>query len=215
MKMIKRLLFFALFIVVVITVIGVIGYKKVHVEMNEDDLPQNVYEEDADLLSVVNAKLIDLFVLSSGNEYTVVEEVVNLIILDTIRENVNASYDPLGTCDTDECNFIMQDDIYYVSHAWAELTANNQLMVRVSIGSDRLFHVNTIIDFYMDVDINYTAFGITLTLDELQVNDMGISKNMLDKLLANFDLEKIEEDITEGELDMEAYKYTLSFSVLP
>lgn len=215
MKIIKKLLIIVLVIVLIVGIIGAIAYKKIHVEVDEADLPTNVYEEEADLLSIVTTRLFDLFVLTTENEYTVVEEVVNLIILDTIRENVNQEYDPLGDCETDECSYITQNDNYYVNYAWAELSDENQLIVHISGGTDKFIHVNTIIDFYLDIEINYVEFEISLTLDQLAVNDMAISTETLDKIFSNFDTENIETSVTEGELDLEEYKYTLSFSILP
>lgn len=211
MKLIKMLLI----IVVVLGLLGLFAYNKVQVEVDETDLPTNVYEEEADLLSIVNLRLIDLFVLSITNEYTTVEEIINLVILDTVRENINDEYDPLGTCDTEECNYILIDENYYISYVWAELSEDDQLIVHVSIGSDKFIHVNTIIDFYMDIDINYLGFEISLTLDTIYVNEMEITVETLDKLLSNFDTENIEDSISKGELDMEEYKYTLGFSILP
>ncbi len=211
MKIIKVLLV----VVVVIGIIGFIGFKKVNIEMDEVDLPANVYEEEGDLLNIVNTKLFDLFVLSADNEYTVVEEVINLVTLDTIRENVNAEYDPLSDCDTDECNYILQNEDYYINYAWAELSEDNQLIIHISVGSDKFIHINTIINFYLDIDINYLGFEISLTLDQLSVNEIGVSIDTLDKILGNFDKDNIEAKVTTGELDMEEYTYTLSFSILP
>ncbi len=211
MKIIKILLV----VVLVVGIIGVIGFNKVHIEMDEADLPTNVYEEDADLMNIVNTRLMGLFILSVGNEYTVVEEVINLVILDTVRENVNLEYDPISDCDTDECNYILQNKNYYINYAWADLTEDNQLIVHISVGSDKFVHINTIIDFYMDIDINYLGYEISLTLDQLFVNEMGMSKDTLDKILSNFDKDNIEAKVTKGDLDLEEYKYTLSFSILP
>jgi len=106
MKAVKGLLVGLFAIVLILLLIKA----SIQVEVDEDTLPVNVYEEDADLLTLVNTRLIDLFINSATNEYTVVEEVVNLIILDSIRENVNSEYDPLGDCETTECNYIVYDE---------------------------------------------------------------------------------------------------------
>lgn len=209
MKIVKILVV----LILIIGTLGFIGFNKVNIEMDEADLPESIYEEDTNLLLLVNTRLLSLFVGSTENEYTVVEEVVNLIILDSIRKNVNSNYDPLSSCDTDECNYIFQEDAYYVNYAWAELSEDDQLIVHVSVGSDKFIHINTIIDFYMDIDINYLGFEISLTLDKLYVNEIGLSTDNLDKLLENIDKDAIEEKVTKGELDMEEYKYTLSFSL--
>jgi len=211
MKAVKGLLVGLFAIVLILLLIKA----SIQVEVDEDTLPVNVYEEDADLLTLVNTRLIDLFINSATNEYTVVEEVVNLIILDSIRENVNSEYDPLGDCETTECNYIVYDENYYVSFIWAELSDDNQLIVHVSLGSDALVGVNTIFDFYFDIDIDYLGFGIELTLDTYYINDTNLSINILDKIFSNLDTEQIESQVSKGELDLTEYTYKISFSLLP
>ena len=174
MKIIKILII----LIAILAVLGFIGVGVINVDVIEDDLPTNVYEEDANLLSLVNTRMFDLFVTSVTNEYSVVEEIVNLVILDSIRENINSEYDPLGDCETTECNFIIYEDNYYVNYIWAELNDDNQLVIYVSLGSEILIGVNTIFDFTFDIDIDYTGFGIELTLDSYSINDMDLSMSI-------------------------------------
>ena len=211
MKLLKILLVLA----VVLGIAGFFAYRTVHVEVNEADLPQDVYDEDSDLLLLVNTRLIELFITGTGDEYTLVEETVNLIILDAIRDNVNEDYDPLGSCETIECNYITSNENYYVNYVWAELTDDNQLIVHVSVGSDKFLHINTIIDLYFDIDIDYLSFGFVLTLDTLYLNEMELSLDTLDTLLGYADKDAIEASINKGELDLDEYSYTLTFSILP
>ncbi|MCK5388644.1 MAG: hypothetical protein KAJ22_05100, partial [Candidatus Izimaplasma sp.] len=161
MKFIKILVVLS----IILIALGFVGIGMISVDVVEDSLPTNVYEEDADLLTIVNTRLFDLFVTGVTNEYTVVEEVINLIILDSIRENINSEYDPLGDCDTSECNFIIYEDNYYVNYIWAELNSDNQLVVNVSLGTEKLVGFNTIFDFVFDIEIDYLGLGIELTLD--------------------------------------------------
>lgn len=207
MKFIRNILI----ILVILGAIGFFAYSKVHVEVNEEDLPEDVYEQDGNLLLLLSANMLDLFVLDSGDEYTLIEESVNLIILDAIRENVNDQYDPLGTCETDECNFITATEDYYVNYLWAELSDDNQLIIHVSVGSDKYIHINTIIDLYFDIEINYTDFGFTLTLTNVFLADMEISMDRLDQLLEYADKDAIEASVTTGELDIDEYTYTITF----
>ncbi len=211
MKIIKILIV----TVVVLAVLGFIGVGVINVDVIEDDLPTNVYEEDANLLSLVNTRLFDLFVTSVTNEYGVVEEIVNLVILDSIRENINSEYNPLGDCETNECNFIVYEDNYYVNYIWAELNEDDQLVIHVSLGSEILIGVNTIFDFTFDIDIDYLGFGIELTLDSYSINNMDLSMNILDNIFNNLDTDQIESEVSKGELDLEEYTYTLSFSLMP
>lgn len=210
MKIIKILII----LVVILAVLGFIGVRAINVDVIEEDLPTNVYEEDADLLSLVNARMFDLFVTSVTNEYGIVEEIVNLVILDSIRENINSEYDPLGDCETNECNFIIHEDNYYVNYLWAELNDDDQLVIHVSLGSELLIGVNTIFDFTFNIDIDYLGFGIELTLDSYSVNDLHLSMNILDKIFSNLDTAQIESEVSKGELDLEEYSYSISYSLM-
>ncbi len=210
MKAVKGLIV----VLVVLLVLLFVAKSVIQVEANEDLLPTNVYEENADLLTVVNTSLFDLFVTSVTNEYTVVEEVVNLIILDSIRDNVNSEYDPLGDCDTNECNFIVYDDNYYVNYIWAELSDDNQLIIHVSLGSETFIGVNTIFHFYFDIDIDYVGFGIELTLDTFYLHERELSMGILDTMFSNLDSTKIENQVSIGDLDLEEYSYRISFTGL-
>ena len=107
MKWFKRIII----LVVILAALGFISVGVINVDMVEEDLPTNVYDENSDLGDLINTKLFDLFLGSVTNEYTLVEEVMNLVILDSIRDNINPSYDPLSSCETTECNFIIYEDM--------------------------------------------------------------------------------------------------------
>ena len=211
MKAVKGLIF----VLVLLFVLLLVAKGAIQVDMNEDLLPTNVYEEDADLLTLVNTRMYDLFMTSVTNEYTVVEEVVNLIILDSVRENVNSEYDPLGDCDTTECNFIVYEDNYYVNYIWAELSDDDQLIIHVSLGSEKFIGVNTVFNFYFDIEIDYLGFGIELTLDAYTLGDVDLSMDILDSIFSNIDTEQIEGQVSKGELDLTEYSYKISFSLIP
>ena len=210
MKLIKVLIIVS----VVLLVLLFVAKSIIQVEVNEDSLPTNVYEEDSDLLTLVNSRMFDLFVTSVTNEYTVVEEVVNLVILDSIRDNINSDYDPLSDCDTTDCNFIVHDENYYVKYIWAELSDDDQLIIHVSLGSEAFIGVNTIFHFYFDIEIDYIGFGIELTLDSYYIHDNSLSMDILDNIFSNFDTAQIESEVSKGELDLEEYSYRISFNPL-
>ena len=190
----------------------VIALYSVKVDVEESELPVNVYEEQADLLSIVDAKLFELFITSATNEFTVIEEVLNLVVLNSIRDNVNAEYDPLGDCETVECNFIIHEDYYYLNYIIVELTEDDQFLVRVSLGSDKFYEYNTVFSFLFDVDINYTGFEISLTLDQYHLSDKELSMSILDMIFDNLDADTIESQVSTGNLDLEEYSYSISFS---
>lgn len=199
-------------LLVILLAVGLIALYSVEVKVDESELPVNVYEEDTDLINLVNDRMIDIFVNTVTNEYTVIEEVLNLIVLDSIRENVNADYDPLGDCETIECNFIVHEDYYYLNYIIVELTDDDQFLVRVSVGSDKYLDYNTVFSFLFDVEIDYFGFEISLTLDQYHLADKELSLKMLDRIFGKLDTETIESQVTKGELDLEEYTYTISFS---
>ena len=208
MKILKILLV----VVIILLGLGYVALNSVRVDVEESELPVSVYEEDADLLTVIEDNMFDLFITSVTNEYTVIEEVLNLVVLNSIRENVNEDYDPLGDCETIECNFIVHEDYYYLNYIIVELTEDDQFLVRVSLGSDKYLDYNTVFSFLFDVEINYIGFEISLTLDTYHLADKELSMSILDTIFKNLDAETIETSVSTGDLDLEEYKYTISFS---
>jgi len=206
-----------LLVILVVVLVGLLFVAKsaIQVDVNEDSLPMAIYYETGDLLNLVTLKMFGLFMVSSTNEYTVVEEVINLVILDSIRENINSDYEPLGSCDTIECNYIIYDENYYVNYIWAELSDDNQMIVHVSMGSEKFIGVNTVFDFYFDIEIDYINFGITLTLDSYYISDINIPMSLLDNIFSNLDTDQIESQVSKGDLDLTDYSYKINFSLLP
>lgn len=208
MKLIKLLLI--LIILSIAVIVGLLYSVKADIE--ESELPSNVYEEQGDLLSIMNARMLELFTGIASDEYLVIEEVLNLVVLDSIRDNVNPDYDPLSDCETIECNYIIHEDTYYLDYIIVELTDDDQFLVRVSLGSDKYIDYNTVFSFLFDVDIKYLDFEIALTLDKYSVSDKELSMKMLDTLFKNLDQQEIESKVSNGELDLEEYTYTISLS---
>lgn len=156
--------------------------------------------------------MASIFITSVTNEYTVIEEILNHVVLNSIRENVNEDYDPLGDCETIECNFIVHEEYYYLNYIIVKLTDDYQFLVRVSLGTDKFLDYNTVLNFLFDVEINYIGFGISLTLDQYSISDKDLSMSLLDKIYNRLDIETIELEVTTGDLDLEEYSYTISFS---
>ena len=208
MKIVKWILV----VLAIILGIAFIGLYSVNVDVEESELPVNVYEADTDLVTIIQDSMISIFFDSVANEYTVIEEILNLVVLNSIRENVNADYDPLGDCDTTDCNFIVYEEYYYLNYIIVELTDDDQFLVRVSMGSDRFFDYNTVLSFLFDVEINYIGMEISLTLDQYHLADKELSMSILDKIFGSLDTETIESQVSTGDLDLEEYSYTISFS---
>ena len=84
----KKLKWFIILVVLLIAVLySVISSFRVDVDIN--DIDETPYQENANLLTVINSFLIDLFVDSNTDEYTLVENIINYVIVDSIHENIN------------------------------------------------------------------------------------------------------------------------------
>ncbi|MFK5883377.1 MAG: hypothetical protein QM489_03445 [Candidatus Izemoplasma sp.] len=210
MKWLKRLLI----LTVIVAGLGFVAIGVISVDALDSDLPTNVYEEDSDLGTVLNAKLLEVFASAATDDFTPIEEIINLVILDSIRDNVNVSYDPLGDCDTVECNFIIYEDFYYVNYLWAELNEDDQLVIYVSYGTEKLLGFNTIMEFNFDLEIGISITGleISLTLESYNINDKGLSMSILDNIFARLDTTEIENSVSTGTLDLEEYSYIITFN---
>ena len=129
---------------------------KLEVEVSSADLPQDVYENDGNLLLIDQQKLVDIVnPLNTEDDYTLLEEFFNYMLLYSIRENVNENYNPLDdTCDTTDCMYIVETDYGNVEYAYTQLTDDNQLLVVVSFVRSDFPTTNTAIYATFDIDIN-------------------------------------------------------------
>ncbi|MBU1094193.1 MAG: hypothetical protein KKH01_07005 [Firmicutes bacterium] len=212
MKMLKRLLIFIL--VIVIVIVGGLFFfvKSIAVEVTDSDLPQDVYTENGDLLVVAQNDLLELFLADEADRYTIFEEFLNLVILDSIQTNINTAYDPLGTLDTNEANYIVYETNYYIDYVYAELNDTNQMVVCVSFGSDRILTMHSAIYLTFDIDIQIEPLNVSvvLTLVEYRIADQNLSFKILDYIFTKLDKASIEDSITYGVLDLDLYTFTVS-----
>ncbi len=208
----KKLIKIIVILAIVLFALFQIIKTTLHVEVDEASLPQTVYQDDSNFLTIINTNLMKIFVLDSGDEYTATEEIMNYVILDSIREKVNEEYSPLADCETDECNYIIKEDNYYVNYLYAELTESNQLLINISFGTDNIIYFNTIAKVYMDIEFDYTNLEIILTLSEVTLNNIVIEEDTLDRIIGYLDQEEIEGSITEGTLDLDDYTYRIDLN---
>lgn len=175
----------------------------------KEDLPEVVYQ-DTDSFNGAQNALEDYF--NSGNEenYNALELFMNYMIYDSIKENINGSYDPLGDCDNDDCRYIFTHAQGRIEYAYAKLNDDNQLVLTLSIKRDNYPDLSTAIHLIFDVEVSMLGTSFTLTLDEAKLADRTISQNTLDTLFNYLDKDTIESSITYGELNLDDYTYTVS-----
>lgn len=211
----KFLLRFLLFNIIVLIVFGIftISYvNSIRFEVTESDLPQDVYESDGNLLMLAKLKIVGLVIAGEDERYTMIEEIINLIILDTIQENINTSYNPVGDCQSDACQYIYKESPSFINYVYSYLNESNQIVVIVSGGIDKFFSVDTALQMVFDVDIDIFNMTVDFTLASYQLGNKELSIKTLDFIVSRIDKESVESSVTFGELDLDTYKYTLSIS---
>jgi hypothetical protein len=208
----KKLLIIIVVLALTIFVVISIAVSKIQVDITESDLPQDVYESSGNPLEIAQLKLLEIInPLSTEDEYTLTEEFLNYMLLDSIRSNVNDEYDPLNDACTDvSCDVIAETPYGNVEYAFVELNSDNQIVVTVNFARSEYPQVETALFAIFDVEFKLTEFEIDLVLDSLYLNDIEIKKEHLDTVLGYFDAAAIEEMISLGSLDLEEYTYTVS-----
>lgn len=210
-KFLKKILLFLVFLAVLL-VVGTFAVLRAHdVQLSDSDLPQDVYETDGDLLAVAELKLAALLLLHPEEPGEPVEEFLNYLILYMIHDKVNPHYDPLdASCDTDACNLISGNADFYVDYAFAALTEENQILLTVGMGSQTAFESRTAVYLYFDWELNYLSAGLTLSLDRCFVATTEISLKTLGWLVDRAGQDAIEDAISFGTLDLDAFTYSVS-----
>lgn len=208
----KKLLITITVILLIVFIAIAFLVSKIEVDITENDLPQDVYMNAGDPAVLAQEKLIEIFnPFSTEDDYTLFEEFLNYMLLDSIRDNVNDEYDPLDdTCTEITCDVIVETDYGNVEYAFVELNSDNQVVVTVNFNRENYPVVETAIFAVFDVEFNIIELEINLILDTLHINDIEITKENLDYVLSQFNPTEIENMISSGELDLETYTYTVS-----
>jgi len=208
----KKLVIILLVLALAIFIALNILIAKIQVDITDTDLPQDVYENTGNPADIAQLKLIEILnPLSVEDEYTLTEEFLNYMLLDSIRSNVNDEYDPLNDSCTDiACDVIVETPYGNVEYAFVELNDDNQMVVTVNFARSDFPKVETALFVVFDVEFNLLDFEIDLVLDTMYLNDIEITKENLDMILGYFDADEIEAMISIGALDLEEYTYTVS-----
>jgi len=210
----KLILYFV--IAVILLVVGLwFTIQSLQIDVVEEDLPQSIYAENNDIQALIQTRLASIFVFSASNEYSLVEEIINYVILDSIRENINSSYDPLGDCETTECNYVLKDEDYYIDYIWANMNDDDVLEVHVGVGSNSITEFHTIVHLFIDVDIKVIRTAIVFTVEDVYINNLHLSPFFIRKMLNAMDTDAIESQITTGTIDFDELSYEIDFELIP
>ena len=211
-KLIRRLLFFLVLIIVSFGLIFMSYVNSIRYEVTESDLPQDVYESEGNLLTLAKIKIVGLVLADEEDRYSMIEEIMNLIIFDSIQENMNSSYNPFGDCESDACQYIYKDSPFFIRYVYAYLNDSDQIVIVISGGTDKYMSVDTALHLVFDVDINIVDMSVNFSLNSYRLGNRELSIKMLDYLVSKIDKGAVENNMTFGELDLDEYTFTISIS---
>ncbi|XFA98260.1 hypothetical protein ACAG96_05130 [Candidatus Izemoplasma sp. B36] len=213
-KFIKKLIIVFVVILVVLGIVVTVFLGRIKYEVTSNDLPQDVYDTSGDLLTFAKTKTLNLLLAEEDEKYTLVEEIFNLILLDSIRENINQDYDPLGDCTTSACLNVAAEDNFYVDYIFAEINDDNQIVITISGGFQFLFKGDTALIMVFDIDFDLLSLNpsVIFTLSSYQLGNMNLSMSILDNIFNRMNKDDLEDSISFGELNLDDYTYTLSIN---
>jgi hypothetical protein len=208
MKIIKRLLIFLFLVIIIVLGLLYLGINRISTTVTEADLPQDVYESNGDISVLLLSKAAEIVLADEEDSYTLIEDFINLLIFDIIKDNINPEYDPING--DDEVNkYIISRDKLTIDYIYAHLNEENQLIVTVSIKRPNI--VETAFHFVFDIEYEFSSFSLTLSLDKVFLHDIEIKRNIYDYFVSMADKNQVEQYVETGELDLEEYTYSISF----
>jgi len=202
-------------IVLAVLIFGGIAYATSWIDetVTEDALPEDVYDSDSTTEQGMQDTAIALFnPANTEDEYTLTETFINYVIYDSIKNNLNEDYDPLGDCETSDCYTIQGSRYADVRYAYAHLNDDDQLILTVSAHRDSYPSFDTAVHLTFDVSIDVMSGELVLTLQETHLADNLIKESTLDRILGFADQEAIEDSVTTGTLDLDDKTYTYTFT---
>ncbi len=207
--------FIFILIIIAALVIGGISYvtSRFHESVTADDLPELVYDSQETTGEGMENTLLELFnPMSDEDEYNLVENFINYVIYDSIKENINDEYDPLGDCEEEACTTIVTSNVAQIEYAYAHLNEDNQLIVTVNAVREGYPSFETAVHLTFNVEIDVPGTSLVLTLVETHLADDEISESMLDRILGFTDKDGIEKSVSTGTLDLDEKTYTYDFT---
>lgn len=195
---------------VIIIALGLLylGLNRISTTITESDLPQDVYASSGDISVLLLSKAADIVLADEEDSYTLIEDFINLLIFDIIKDNINSEYDPING-DDEINNYIIAKDKLTIDYIYAHLNEENQLIVTVSIKRSNI--VETAFHFVFDIEYEFSSFSLTLSLDKVFLHDIEIKRNIYDYFVSMADKNQVEQYVETGELDLDEYTYSISF----
>lgn len=210
-KIIKRLFIFILVILVLALGATLIFLNSVKVNITEDDLPDEVYDTTDSLDTMIQDKMIEIASSPEDQTNALFEDFLNLMIYQTIKDNVNPEYDPING-DTEQSQYIVNHNQFTLDYVIAEMTEDDQVRITVSIKRGSFPSVSTAFYFLFDMEIIRSTMTFRLTLDKVYLDDNEIQHRVYDYFVSLADKDQVESQIDRGTLDLDDYTYEVSFA---
>ncbi len=210
MKFIKRIIIFILVLVIGLFVGLFMVANSIKQPLSEEVLPSDVYDPTINRDTAMLGLLAQMIIANGDARYTLVEEYINYLIYDSILNNVNSNYDPLGDSTSEEANRIVTSDYYYIDLVVASLNDDNQLVVDIGFGSDYLVAVDSVVSLVFDINVYIMELTLELELSSVTLGNHDISLDTLDFIVSRLDQDAIEDSITTGTLNLDDYTYQVS-----
>lgn len=210
MKLIKRLVFAVLVILVLVISGTLLMLNSVKVDITVEDLPENVYGSPDDLSARIQAKMLEIVLADESDTNEHLEDFMNLLIFKTIRDDVNTVYDPING-EISESEYIIKHEQFTLDYIYATLLENDQMMLTVSLKRPSFPKAKTALYFYFDMEMKYETMTMKLTLDKVKIDTRLIKRNIYDYLVSYMDKDAVEGFVDKGTLDLDKYTYEISF----
>lgn len=212
LKFVKKLVIVVIVLLVLIFIGITIFLNGIKYEVTSDDIPQDVYDTSGDLLAFAKLKTLDLITANDTEKYTITEEILNLIILDSIHQNINNEYSPLGDCSTDSCLNVFNTDEVFIDYVFAKINDDNQIVITISFGFSYILKADTALMLVFDLDFDLISLEpkVEFTLNSYSLGSKDLSMSLLNFIFDRMNKTDIEDSITFGSLNLTDYTYTIS-----
>jgi hypothetical protein len=188
----------------------------------EELMPVHLYTEDADSESMMLTELDQsLTTLLESNDSDLVinitEDMINTIIFETIREEINPDYMPTSGCADDACMYIVSDfaDVsgdmgvqYRAVGAWVEFEDDTiALKTFIEVEADNIPAYKTVIELrftFQDLPNQYV-----FAYESLYIGGMPIPASLITGTMDQLD-QTTDEAVQLGTLDLDNLSYTIT-----
>jgi hypothetical protein len=209
-KWLKRVVLFILILVIILTGVSIFYLQSVEVEIRDEDLPQNVYASSGFLPLMMQAKIGQIVYGDESERDGHIEDFMNLMIYQTIRDDINPDYDPING-DQPSSQYISKNAWLQVDYAFAQVMDDDQIKLTVSLKRTSFPKAMTALYFYFDMAFNPSSMTMKLTLNQVMIDEDLVSEKVYDRIIGLVGKGKLESSIDKGTLDLENYTYKITF----